>query len=377
MKFPLLLPVLAATTLVAAPRPAAAQVKACKTGSIVVGNPSYKGTDRPAPAGVKATADPPLGVRAMVFKGKTMYTSSGEDVWAIDLAGGTMRRVAGQHSPKLTFADGPCDKARFQNIHGLTLLSDGSIVVADFAAGALLKITSPDDPAACKVSYHAGTSTPADSTVAQSGDADGPPGTGKLLWPEWPAADAAGNVYVIDATTAKLRKVAPDRTISTVTTLPGGGSPTYEGLTLLGGKLYTISNGANTGIVTEIDPATGKVRKVFEGGYRQIVEIPPGRAPVLSAITSDGKDLFITGSGFVWRLTTAGKISHVAGKAIESELPRGYDVNAPHPPKDLYLRIRNGDATTTGALSALAYHDGSLYYRGRADGVYVVKIDCK
>lgn len=377
MRRELLLPALAAVALIGAPRPAAAQVKVCKTGSVVVGNPNYQGTDRPPPTGNKATADPALGARAMVFKGKTLYTSSGEDIWAADLASGALRRVAGQHSAKLTFTDGPCDQARFQNIHGLAMLPDGSIIVSDFAGGALLKISSPDDPAACKVAYHAGTSAAVDGQVRQSGDADGPPGTGKLLWPEWPVADAAGNVYVIDSTTSKLRKVAPDRTLSTVTTLPGGGNTSYEGLTLLGGKLYAINNTANSSIVTEIDPATGKTRKLFEGTYRQILEISPNTAPVFSAITSDGKDLFVTGSGFIWRLTTAGKLTHIAGRGSPLNLPPKFDLAATHPAKDLVLRIRNGDAGTIGTLSALAYHDGSLFYRGRADGVYVVKIDCK
>lgn len=374
----LVFPALAATALALAPRPAAAEIKACKTGSIVVGNPKFRGQGRPPATGGNAKADPALGVRSMVFKGNTMYTTNGEAIWSVDLATGALRRIAGdEQKGALRFSDGACADARFQNIHGLTLLPDGSLVAADYAASALVKVSSPDSPAQCRVSYHAGTSKPFQGSGTSAGDADGPADSAKLNWPEWPVADAAGNVYVIDSQTSRLRKVAPDRTVSTVATLPASASQTYRGLTLLKDKLYAVSNDSTSGVVSEIDPATGKVRKVFEGTWKQFVEIPQNSSPTLMAITNDGTNLFITGSGFIWRLTTAGKLTHVAGKGSPTDIPRTYDLKAAHPAKDLLLRIRNGDSSTMGTLAALAYHDGALYFRGREDGTYVVKIDCK
>lgn len=373
----LVLPVLAAASLAQMPS-ARAEIKACKTGSIIAGNPKVGGPARPPASGGNAKSDPPLAVRSMVFKGNTMYTTNGDSIWSIDLASGALKKIAGEeHKGPPKFNDGSCAEARLQNIHGMTMLPDGSLVAADFPASALVKITSPGDPAQCRVSYHAGTDKPTQGNATNVGDDDGPVGTAKLNWPEWPVADAAGNVYFIDSQTSKLRKVAPDRTVSTIASLPSNGPQTYRGLTLLKDKIYAVSNGSTTGIVTEIDPKNGKVRKVFEGGYKQFVEIPQNTAPALMAITNDGTNLFVTGSGYIWKLSTAGKLTHVAGKGSPTDIPRTYDLKAPHPAKDLLLRIRNGDSSTMGTLAALTYHEGNLYFRGREDGVYVVKIDCK
>lgn len=361
--------------------PASAEIKTCKTGQIVMGNPKYKGMERPAPSGSMVKADPPLGVRSMVFAGQTMYTSNGQEIWSADLASGAVKRIAGEHQKAATkFNDGPCPAARFTNVHGMTLLPDGSLVAADYGVSALVRIESPGDPAKCKVSYFAGTSKPVEGTINDPGEADGPGATAKLQWPEWPAADAAGNVYVIDSTTSKLRKVAADaqRTVSTVATLPTeGGLQAWRGLTVLKDKLYSVNNTTTAGVVFEIDPKTGKARKVFEGTYKQFVEIPQNTTPALSAITTDGSNLFITGSGFIWKLTPAGKLTHVAGKGNPTDIPKTYDLKAAHPAKDLLLRVRTGDSSTMGTTAALAYADGQLYFRGREDGVYVVRLDCK
>lgn len=378
----LVLPLLAGTAfLVAAPRSAAAEIKACKSGSIVIGNPKYRGADRPPPTGATAKSDPALAVRAMVFSGKTMYTSNGQEIWSVDLASGALRRVAGEHQKALSkFTDGPCDKARFHNVPGIAILPDGSLIVADQGASALLKVTSPAASASCNVSYLAGTSKPVDFNASAQGEADGPGATAKLQVPAWVAVDSAGNVYFIDLTSSKLRKVAADaqHTVSTVAQLPTGtGGQPYRGLTMLKDKLYAITNTSMSGVVVEIDPKTGTVRKVFEGAAKQLVEISPNTAPALMAITNDGTNLFVTGSGFIWRVTPAGKVTHVAGKGSPTDIPKSYDLAAAHPAKDLLLRIRQADAGTMGATASLAYHDGNLYYRGREDGVYVVKIDCK
>src|SRR4029079_10810241 len=155
----------------------------------------------------------------------------------VDLAGGTQRLIAGQQQKSLpALADGPCANARFANIEGITRLPDGSLVVADTQANAVLQIANPDDAGKCTVTFLAGTNK-ATSPVAQmtSADKDGPVGTSALGKPMWPVADDAGNVYFIDSDSSKLKKIAPDatHTVTTLGPLPkDNGIDMYRGMTI-------------------------------------------------------------------------------------------------------------------------------------------------
>jgi hypothetical protein len=361
---------------------AAAQVKACKAAQILYGNPDFRGPRERPKSGASAKADPPLGWRTLAFAGKNVYTSTGQEVWATDLAGGTLRLVAGEQQnamPKL--AEGPCATARFANIHGITALPDGSLVVADNGANAVLQINSPDDAAKCQVVTLAGTNKPIASVSNMvAGDKDGPVGESKLGLPSWPVADPEGNVYFIDNSTAKLKKIAPDaaHTTTTVATFPRDqGIQTYRGLTILKDKLYASTNNFATGFIFEADPKTGQVRKVLAAQGKDLAEIGPNMGASFSSITDDEKDLFITGSGYIWRVTTGGKVTHVAGAGAPLTWPQGYDPKAEHPAKKVILRYRVSDQSVVGTTAGLEYNDGALYYRGKSDSSYVMKIDCK
>jgi hypothetical protein len=380
MRFKLRLVLSLAAFALAVPSVAAAQVKACKGASIVFGNPEYQGQDRPAPTGASVKEDPPLAWRTLTFVGKTVYTNTGQEVWAADLVTGKLRRIAGEQQKGVPrFNEGPCASARLGNIMGMAALPDGSLVAADHGAQAVVKIASPENPELCSVSYLAGTGKPLEAVNnVPPGDKDGAGAGAQLGGPQWPVADASGNVYFIDSKAVKLKMIeAGGDTVTTVAPLPRDeGISGYRGLTLLKGKLYAVTNNLTTGFIVEIDLKGGTPKKILSAKGKHLPEIGENYTAAFSAITNDGKDLFVTGSGFIWRVTTAGKTSFVAGAGSPLEYPKGYRIDGQHTAKTIVLRYRVGDQTALGTNTALTYHDGALYFRGRNYASYVVKIEC-
>jgi hypothetical protein len=148
-------------------------------------------------------------------------------------------------------------------------------------------------------------------------------------------------------------------------------------LTFFAGKLYLDGNQSMASSVVEIDPASHKSRVVREGGGNQFPPIE-SQAPSLSSITHDDTALIVSGQGYIWRLTKDGKsLSQIAGTGPAIDFPRNYNPAGVYPAKQLVLRFRNDDTTTSGSSTALVWNDGGLYWRGRNVGAYVVKIGCQ
>ena len=363
--------------------PAAAQAqRTCKTGELFAGSPTFKakGDEKLVPGGMGLTDEPPLQWRTLDFAGKNLFTNTGQELWVADLTAGKVRRVAGEEKPGAPrFSDGPCAKARFVNIHDQVLLKDGSVIVADHGAHAILRVTDPLDPAKCAVSFLAGTRKATDSVnYLKGGDKDGPASEALISQPEWPVVDGAGNVYFVDGGAMKIKQLGLDDSVTTIAQMPRDKIQTFRGMTLLGDKLYTIGNSLATGFIHEVDTHTGKVRQVLAATYEQMPEVGQNQAVALSSITNDGKDLFVSSSGYIWRLSPkGGKPVYVAGAGSPTEYPKTYDPAGSYPAKQLVLRYRVGDQGNLGTNTAMTYYDGALYWRGRSDSPFIVKIDCR
>lgn len=107
------------------------------------------------------------------------------------------------------YADGPLVAARFFNPKGLAIDAQDNLYVSE---GGLIT-----DGGIKR--FHIRKITPAGwvSTLAgaSEGQADGPGATAAFLRPEGLAVDTQGNVYVADAGNHRIRRVAPDGTVST------------------------------------------------------------------------------------------------------------------------------------------------------------------
>ncbi len=372
-RLPLVLASLLGAGLLAAP--AARAQKACGAAALIAGDPKYGGSDKPRPTGTDLRTGPMIGLRSLIFRGSQLFTNDGQEIWVGDLREGQIKRIAGQTQPGFPkLKAGPCADARFMNIHGMTQLPDGSLVAADFQGHALLKITDPNAPS-CTVAVVAGTNVEADKE-GKKGDVDGPGASAKLGHPQWPVSDDEGNVYFYDFGANKLKKLAADaeHTVSTVTEMFDNKGYGYTGLTILDDKVYVVGNTFSNALIFEVDPISGVAKKIVDGGAKIFKPLDMTTAPTLSSVTNDGKSLIVTGQGYIWRVTTKGKISHIAGMGSPIDFPSGYDPKTSHPAKKTHLRFRNGDAGLMGTTTALAWQNGVLFWRARAESPYIMSI---
>jgi uncharacterized protein (TIGR03437 family) len=146
---------------------------------------------------------------------------------------------------------------------GLAIDAGGNLFLADGGANRIRKIST------------AGTVTTlaGDGTLDYSGDG-GPAVNAALSMPGALAADGAGNLYIADIGNNRVRKLAPD---GTITTVAGNGNPGYSG----------------------------------DGGQAVSAEVMP-----LSGLTLDGSgNLYIAEGGRVRKVTPGGIISTISGTA--------------------------------------------------------------
>jgi hypothetical protein len=364
----------------------------CSTGTVFAGNPKFDGApnDRPA-SGTSIKADMPFHFQNLVFVGSTLYSRDSGELWAVDTsaANPVETRIAGKNPTggNYAFTAGTCANARFGWIKGIAPMSDGSLLVVDGLANAVLKVKDPKG-AGCTVEYWAGTRTAnpsfSPSSSPNMGDVDGPGAKAKFSNPGAIVTDDAGNAYVYDSDSRKIKKIANDAE-HTVTTLGGkkiDAPYTIRNMTRIGSKLYGIGDDSSKATVIEVDTTSGAVRIVYEGKTDAFPPLAAGRGATLHGITTDGKGLIISGLGCIWYLTTAGKLTHIAGDGSSFiDFPKaGYDPAAPHKALELQLpgaRAASSPNQEVGSFEFITYHQGAIYTRGsRGVNYFVEKISC-
>lgn len=376
-----------------APAPAAAPAPmTCGTGTLFAGNPAYDGNpnDRITP-GTAMRADKPFKWQNLLFVGSTLYSRDAGELWAVDTAAANpvMNRVAGKNpaGSKYAFNGGACATARFGWIKGFAAMPDGSLLVVDGLANAVLKVKDPT-AASCTVEYWAGTKTPIAEfdpyKVPNSGDADGPGASAKFTNPGPIVTDDAGNAFVYDAGSRKIKKIANDAN-HTVSTLGGRIEKPYtiRNLTRIGTKLYGVGDDSSRASIVEVDSASGAVRVVVEGKGDVWKPLDSYKSATIHGITTDGKGLIVSGLGYIWYVTTAGKVSHIAGDGTPYiDFPKsGYDAKAAQPAMKLQLpgsRAAAGPDQEVGSFEFITYNKGAIYTRGnKGPAAFVTKIACQ
>ncbi len=205
---------------------------------------------------------------------------------------------------------------------GVAADAGGNIYFADQGANMVRKI-APD-----------GTIT----TIAGTGEAgftgDGGPAAQARLWaPAEVALDAAGNLYFADEQNSRIRKVTPGGTITTVagsgvSGYGGDGAPATD-------ALLAFPDGVAVDAAGDIyiaDTATHRIRKVTPDGIIHTIagSSPPGIAgdggpaaqallfnPRMLALDAQGDLLFTdTAENVVRMITPAGTIERVAGTGV-------------------------------------------------------------
>ena len=120
--------------------------------------------------------------------------------------------IAGKDEPSYSGDGGPATEAVIGFVGDVARAPDGSIYLVDPSSGRVRRV-APDGA----ISRFAGGGKPDDEV----GDG-GPAREAKLEWPSGIAVGPDGGVYIVDEFQERVRRVAPDGTISTVA---GGGLP--------------------------------------------------------------------------------------------------------------------------------------------------------
>lgn len=215
------------------------------------------------------------------------------------------------------FADGPASQGRFRDLAGIAVGVDDALYIAD-AGNNRIRVVRPGS---------AGV-PPAVSTLAGDGTAgfaDGPSALARFNNPQGVAVDANGIVYVADTGNHRIRRIAPD---GTVTTLAGDGT---AGLRDGGGTLARFS--APTGIALDnigniyvadtgnsavrFVSTTGSVSTVAGDGTIGSNDSPSARFNGLAGIVVEGATLLVyladTGNHRIRRLDASGVVITIAG----------------------------------------------------------------
>jgi uncharacterized protein (TIGR03437 family) len=169
---------------------------------------------------------------------------------------GIITTVAGTGSPGFSGDGGPATSAQLYNPYGMVVDGSGNLYIADSSNNRIRKISS----------------TGIISTVAGNGGAgyagDGGPATSAQLYnPLGVAVDGSGNIYIGDSTNNRVRKVSSS---GIITTVAGTGSAGFSGDSgpATGAQLYNPCGVAvdGSGNLYIVDGSNQRIRKVSSNG---------------------------------------------------------------------------------------------------------------
>lgn len=357
---------------------------ACTTGSLFAGNPLHDDPmARPAADGTGMLEDPPLHYRNIVFSNGQLITHTGSDLWRANLTDKVLHRFAGVEGGQALIT-GPCSSARFANLFGMVLASDGSLFLSDQTANTILKVTDPLGPN-CTVHHWSGTPMDVPSgitpvTPPNVGNVDGPGATAKFGLPERLTIDPQDNLYVWDNGNNSLRKIAndADHTTSTLAAKIGGdGGGAALNQAFLDGKVYVYGISGNDIFMLSVD-STGTKTDVFRGradifGWATSDSLSPG------GMVSTGAELVVMFKNQLFTVSKTGTVKAIAGTDDRPLDPSsGYDMKASHPANEIEFVLSNADVAVQGVQSYVAIDSSkNLFVNGRYKNAYVLKLDCK
>ncbi|EEF27264.1 nhl repeat-containing protein, putative [Ricinus communis] len=229
-----------------------------------------------------------------------LYVADGGDnnsIRKIDLDGVTTTLAGGTEG----YAEGAPTAAAFNTPSGLAIDAAGNLYVADTGNNAIRKI-GPDGT----------VSTLAGDGLA--GDKDGKGAGAQFNGPIGVAVDAAGVVYVTDTYNDRIRRIAPDGTVTTVAGGKRAGMADGAGAQALFDTPTGIALGAS-GALYIADTGNSAIRKIGKDGTVSTVAAAKEddrdsllRSPVGIAATTDGFLYIASGAhGRVAQITPQGE----------------------------------------------------------------------
>jgi len=386
----------------------------CGQATLFAGNPVFGESDHDPNSGDDPSQRPSDGANMLTgipyhyqelhFQtGGQILTNDQLSVWRIDTGSSQLHPVAGDLTADAELLAGPCTSARFADVLGSAVGSDGTMYLADWATNAILKVSNPLDVGTCTVSYLAGTAMEIDNGDinfdAQAGNYGTNDGTGsaaQFYGPESMTIDGSNNLYVLDHGTAwSIRKVTTTNgAVTTLATFSDGVYP-YGELQYLNGKVYFWTRGddqqtdASTGYLIAVDPsATTPVANPSPVLTITAADIgaDSGSEWDVGGITTDGTKLYVVADGQVFSIDVSGtpKLSAPLAGAntdtwnaqsqLDFDWTDNYDPSAAHAAGQVEL-LALSEIQTLGVWSYLSRDSsGNLYFTAESEDAYVEKI---
>lgn len=353
----------------------------CSDATLLAGNPYFSGDlEGWNPAGQPLLADPPLRMRHLADAGGHLAIETQSEVWLAD--GADVRRLAGdeleqdmQYQPL-----GPCADVRLIVGNGVAGLPNGDIVIADTRGNGLIELRDP--LGTCTAAPIAGNpevtlDVDLNDDAAAKGDIDGPGVDARFYGVQRPTADVDGNIYVVDAGNAKIKRVANDaeRTVSTVFDYGGPEENFVLAMTSMDGTLYVTGQNAVDDLIWAVDPANPGSEQVLFQGRGLFEEIDSSQQMTLFAAANDGVDLLLASNkGYIFRVSATGEpLGVVAGMGSIVDYPADLDLSAPVALDQLPLR-------SYGVNEADLLHLGTDFvFTGNAGGIgfHLWSVNCE
>lgn len=274
----------------------------------VAGNTGSAGDGGPATA---AALNYPYGVAVDITGNMFIADTHNQRIRKV-APGGQITTVAGNGSYGFSGDGGPATSATFRDPSGVAVDGAGNLFVADQANCRIRKVTPGGTI----------TTVAGNGTVGFSGDG-GPATSASLRGPASVAVDRAGNLFIADTYNERIRKVAPD---GTITTVAGSGATDFSGD---GGPATSAGFRDPCGVAVDgagnlfvADTSNHCIRKVTPDGT--ITTVAGGFAPQggpssfgsPTGVAVDGAgNLFITGTlnDQVHKVAPDGAMTTVAG----------------------------------------------------------------
>lgn len=165
--------------------------------STVAGNPNWNSTQDQRLA-INAVLTDPLDVAVDAAGNLLIVESAANIVQKVDLATGTIARMAGSGTAGYSGDGGAATEAQLYMPTSAAVDSAGNLLIADYGNNVIRMVSSKDG----RISTIAGT-----GKSAYAGDG-GPAARATLKWPQSVAVDAQANVYIGDYSNCIVRRIS-------------------------------------------------------------------------------------------------------------------------------------------------------------------------
>jgi len=221
------------------------------------------------------------------------------------VSNGVITTVAGNGTPGYSGDNGPASSAQVAAPFGVAVDAVGNLYVADTYNSRIRKISNGVI-----------TTVAGNGSYGFSGD-NGPATSAQLYYPGGVAVDAAGNLYIADALSERIRKVAN----GVITTVAGNGAAGFSGDN---GPATSAELSGPAGVAVD---ATGNLYIADAGNERIRVLTPSGSScsatvsPVVVSVPASGANFTITvqtGSSCSWAIQSLPSWISFAGNAVQT-----------------------------------------------------------